>query len=97
MADAVKKMDHVIKAAGVALEDLAAHAAGYADHGEFRRALVAGLDAHPAFVKAVQAFHGRARATAPGVKGQTSRKVVPAGRVQAPRHDSPRDGRGKAG
>jgi hypothetical protein len=97
LAESVKKMQGLMKATGVALEDLAAHAAGYGDHAEFRRALVAGLDAHPAFVKAVRAFHGQAKAAPPGAKGQAARRVAPAGRVQAPRHDSPRGARKKSG
>ncbi|HXC65622.1 MAG TPA: hypothetical protein VNZ67_14770 [bacterium] len=97
MANASKKMDGVIKAAGAALEDGAARAASFADHDDFRRPLVAGLNAHPAFVKAVRAFHGQSGSVPAGAKGQTPRKVVPAGRVQAPRHDSPRGRRNKAG
>ena len=97
MSDALKKMDGMIKAAGTALQEGAAHAAGFADHEDFHRSLVAGLAAHPAFAKAVRAFHGQSGAAPAGAKGQTPRKVVPAGRVQAPRHDSPRGARNKAG
>jgi hypothetical protein len=96
MAASLKKMQDLLKAAGVALEDGAAHVAGYADHEEFRRALIAGLDGHPGFVDAVRVFHGKAGDPPSGAKGQSPRKVVPAGRVQAPRHDSPRGARAKA-
>jgi hypothetical protein len=96
MATSLKKMDQVIKAAGVALEDGAAHVAGFSDHEDFRRSLIASLDAHPAFVDAVRIFHGKAGAAPTGSKGQTPRAMVQAGRVQAPRHDSPRGARAKA-
>jgi hypothetical protein len=97
MAESLKKMQGLLKAAGTALEDGAAHVAGFADHDEFRRSLIKGLDSHPAFVDAVRAFHGHAGSAAAGDQGQTPRKIVPSGRVQAPRHDSPRGGRNKAG
>lgn len=95
MATSLKKMDQVIKAAGVALEDGAVHVAGFADHDDFRRSLIASLDAHPAFVDAVRSFHAKAQAAPAGAKGQTPRKIVPSGRVQASRHDSPRGARSK--
>ncbi|HTB33321.1 MAG TPA: hypothetical protein VK842_00515 [bacterium] len=95
MAPTMKRIQDLVKAAGLALEDGVSHAAGYANHEEFRRSLIAGLDGHPGFVDAVRVFHGQAAAPPKGAKGQTPRAMVQAGRVQAPRHDSPRGARAK--
>lgn len=86
------KVTRVLSAAIAALETASARAAGYADHEAFRRSLVRHLASHPAFIAAVKQFHGAAASA-----GQIARKVVPAGRVQAPRHDSPRGSRANKG
>ncbi|HXB96840.1 MAG TPA: hypothetical protein VNZ54_02230 [bacterium] len=45
---------------------------------------------------ALRVLRGQAGSTPTGQRGQTPRKIVPSGRVQAPRHDSPRGPRAKA-
>lgn len=45
---------------------------------------------------ALRVLRGQPGSTPTGQRGQTPRKIVPSGRVQAPRHDSPRGPRAKA-
>jgi len=91
MTKAKHKTQGMLDEAGTVLADMASHVAGYTDHNAFRRALIDALEAHPGFKREVRSFHGGSgKAPLPPKAGQTGRTVVPAGRVQAPRHDSPR-------
>lgn len=62
----------------------------FTDSGEFHRSLVQALGRHRAFKNAVRDFHARSVSGNGSAKGQAPRQVVPSGRVQAPRHDSPK-------
>jgi hypothetical protein len=76
--------------ANLAISKAVARAARFTEADGFRRSLVMALDKHPGFSNAVEAFHTHALSgKAPG-KGQVARTVVPAGRVQAPRRDTPK-------
>jgi hypothetical protein len=57
---------------------------------EFHRSLVKALESHGAFGDAARALHSHVNSVDHSGKGQTPRTVVPAGRVQAPRHDTPK-------
>jgi hypothetical protein len=59
---------------------------------DFKRSLLKTLEAHAGFAKAAGALHAHAHAMAMPApkKTQTPRKIPASGRVQAPRHDSPR-------
>ena len=85
-----KKTQTLLAAAEAALTEGAERVENFKDVEEFRRSLVKALETHGAFGDAARVLHSHVNSAEHSGKGQTPRKVVPAGRVQAPRHDTPK-------
>lgn len=90
MPDIKKKTQALLVAAKDALAEGVERVEHFKSVEAFRRSLVKALETHGAFGDAARALHSHANSVDHSGKGQTPRTVVPAGRVQAPRHDSPR-------
>lgn len=84
------KIKSMLAAAEEVFADSVARAARFADSKDFKRSLVKALDKHVDFSKASQDLHAHVRQGLSGAKSQIARKMTSSGRVQAPRHDSPR-------
>jgi hypothetical protein len=80
----------LLNAAGTALSEGLERPERFKDGEEFRRSLVRVLGQHAGFAEAAKNYHAHVMKSAPTSKGQTPRVLVPAGRVQAPRHDTPK-------
>jgi hypothetical protein len=89
------KVRALMSAAEAALAPGAARSKHFVSVADFKRSLLQRLAKHAGFAKAAGALHAHAHAMAqPTAKRvPVTRKIVPSGRVQAPRQDSPR-GRG---
>ena len=90
MPETKKKVRALLAAAETALAEGVARAARFEDAADFKRSLVKALDTHTEFTAAARILHAHAKG-GPKPKGsQVPRKMVQSGRMQAPRHDSPR-------
>jgi hypothetical protein len=89
MPEAKKKFRSLLAAAETALEEGVARAARFEDAQDFKRSLLKALDSHAGFKAAAKIVHAHAKTPPPG-HNQVSRKIVPSGRPQAARHDTPR-------
>jgi hypothetical protein len=91
-SEAEKKIQDLLTSAKDALAEGVERVEHFTDSKDFHQALVRALDKHQDFKNAVRDFHLHSvsgTVPSPG-KGQVSRQVVPAGRVQAPRRDTPK-------
>jgi hypothetical protein len=85
------KAKRVLSAAGSALAEPLAMAAGFKDVEDFKASLIESLAGHPGFDKAARDLHGHheelARLKLAKLASQISVLVRPSGRVQATRYD----------
>jgi hypothetical protein len=91
---AEKKVQDLLASAKEALAEGVERVEHFTNSEDFHRSLVRALDKHQDFKNAVRNFHlhsvsGNGPVNRQG-KGQVPRQVVPAGRVQAPRRDTPK-------
>jgi hypothetical protein len=90
MSTTKKRVQHLVTATEAAFAKAAAQASKFKKPKEFKGYLLKTLDKHPEFSHATQALHEHALALFQSVKNQFPRQIIPSGRVQAPRHDSPK-------
>jgi len=85
-----KKTRALLSEANLALAQGIEGADRFKDVEKFRRSLIKALENHSGFKAAAQTYHLHILSMGHTEKGQVPRQVVPAGRVQAPRYDTPK-------